>query len=87
MSLLVPLNNHEICFSLVISTNVDGQFWLTLPQGEYAVEIQAPDYVPKTKVIHYSSYVFRCENGIGSLLLGGISIRWWGKSDSHTAIT
>ena len=36
--------------SLVAQANEDGQFWISLPTGEYAVEVQAPDYLPVTKV-------------------------------------
>lgn len=32
-------------------TDDDGQFWLALPRGEYAVDIQSSSYLPVTKVV------------------------------------
>uniref|UniRef100_A0A0N8E8A2 Carboxypeptidase D n=1 Tax=Daphnia magna TaxID=35525 RepID=A0A0N8E8A2_9CRUS len=40
--------------SLVVTTTRDGQFWIALARGEYAIEILSSDYVKKTKVVTVS---------------------------------
>ena len=43
-------------------TNRDSQFWLTLPDGEYAVGIESVDYISKTKVKRKLKFLIEIPN-------------------------
>lgn len=46
------INSFFFLLSLVTVTDNDGQFWIALPRGEFAIELEASNYVSKTKVFN-----------------------------------
>lgn len=44
--------------SLVTVTDADGQFWIALPKGEFAIDIEALNYVSKTKVTNLNETAY-----------------------------
>ena len=46
---------NQVCFRLTVKTNSVGQFRLSLPTGEFSVQVDVPSYVTMTKVIQVSA--------------------------------